>query len=156
MKFLYTSILLIVTSLPKTFAQSGEAIKFDYDNAGNRIKRYFVLSSPLKPGRNDTANIAPVDTITGQFKQGVQDLIISAYPNPVTTALIVENRTWQPSDRAELKLYDITGKLLQAKSFAQAKDLLYFGDIAGGMYTVYYYLNGKMITYWKVMKNNTK
>ena len=158
MKFLSICSLLMLFSMSRIFAQNSEAIKIEYDNIGNRKKRYLIYNAFLKQAPQDSTKATVADTITQQFKgtAGKKDLVISAYPNPVTTALIIENKTWQPADRIELKLYDMSGKLLLSKPSAQAKDVLDFGDIAAGMYTVYYYLGGKMITYWKVMKNNTK
>ncbi|OJW78509.1 MAG: hypothetical protein BGO69_00550 [Bacteroidetes bacterium 46-16] len=154
MKFIILITLFVLSAIPKIYAQIGPVAYFDYDNAGNRIRRYQTIAQ-LKPGPADTTDVYTADTIKEQFNLNTAkgNVEVIAYPNPVTTALVVENKNWQAGDKAELKLYDIAGKLLRAREATCGREVFYFGDIASGVYTVFYYLNGKQLTNWKVIKN---
>jgi hypothetical protein len=96
----------------------------------------------------------PVDTAKENYLTKAKDMVlVQAYPNPVTTELTIENKTWRNNEIAEIRLSDVTGKLLSTKRTVQAKDVISFGDISMGMYTVQYVLNGQLIATWKVLKN---
>jgi hypothetical protein len=120
------------------------ADEFSYDNAGNRIKREYIYTiiSP-KQGR-------PVDTLVQQFRK--EELTVRAYPNPVANEMIVENLSWKEGYKATVSINDITGKLLQTKSFNAAKEQFSLANLVPGTYTVQYYLNGKILTTWKIVK----
>jgi hypothetical protein len=156
------SILLALLSVFTTisgFAQVilGPAIMFDYDNVGNRVKRYYDPNTPLNVYKvtNDSASLHPADTVVEQFRASpnAKGILVRVYPNPVTTNLIVENMTWSQDANAEIRLTDVTGKLIRTQTGNRAKEVLPFGDVSPGMYSVQYYLNGKYITSWKVLKN---
>jgi hypothetical protein len=157
-RLLLFSIFLLAVVRP-TFAQVilGPAVMFDYDGVGNRIKRYYNPNTPLNVYKTgtDSASTYPLDTIKEEFTIGdlSNSIIVKAYPNPVMTELTFENKTWDHPHRVEVRLNDMTGKLITVKKSNQAKDVIPFGDVSPGMYTVEYFLDGRYITTWKVFKN---
>jgi hypothetical protein len=84
-------------------AQTGEAIKFEYDDNGQRVKRFHDPVAALsKPGRNGDQ---PADTVIGYYKKDdplakitESDYFVKAYPNPVHDILYIENLSWKDAD----------------------------------------------------------
>ena len=147
-----TLVLLFILIIPTSGQIMGPAILFDYDNVGNRIKRYYNPSTPLNVYRTtkDSTSQYPVDTAVVLTK----DMQIYAYPNPVLTTLTIENRSWVQGQRAEIKVHDMNGKLIASKAARNAKENIPFGDVSSGIYSVQYFFNGEMIANWKVFKTN--
>lgn len=154
-------LLFLLVFLMPIFSKAqvtGEAIKFDYDNAGQRIKRYQDLNAILnKPGRNGEQ---PADTVIGYYKKEdplakitESDYFVKAYPNPVKDVLYIENLSWKEGDVAEYKLMDATGKEILSKRTTQAKDNMQFSSgITPGSYHVRYYVNNTFIISWQIVK----
>jgi len=134
----------------------GMATLFDYNADGTRKERRtepYTIISP-KPGRGGE----PVDTLTQEFDKNIlnsdKEIIVRAYPNPVTNMLIVENLTWNNTNNIVIKLFDITGKHLLSKTTTSAKEQIPFSNYPPGAYHVHYYRNEKLLTDWKIIKNN--
>lgn len=136
-------------------AQIGEAIKFEYDGAGQRIKRYYNPSTWLKPGKKDDQQ---ADTIIGYYKKDdtymkESDYFMKAYPNPVHDVLYIENISWEEGNVAVIKLMDVAGKEILSKRTTQSKDNIQFpGSVTPGSYHVSYYLNGTFLISWPIVK----
>lgn len=154
-KILITVSLSLIAVLysNKSYCQMGEAIEFHYDNAGNRIARVYNPWTALNKYGDTLTHTTPPDTITNRDNRFLKDdVIVRAYPNPTTNFLIIENLSWKLDDRAEVHLYDISGKLITIDTITQAKENFPLGDIAAGSYHVHYYLNGKLLTSWKIVR----
>jgi hypothetical protein len=127
---------------------SGSAIEFSHDAIGNRILRHHNPSAIiLKQG----VTPRPEDTSIQKFVN--DQLVIKAYPNPVDDYITVENLSWKDGDNVVAKLFDITGKLITTKNFSSAKSNVPFSGIAPGTYQLHYYLNGQLLTNWKIVKH---
>lgn len=141
-----------------SFAQIGEAIKFDYNGNGHRILRYHDPSAVLSKPGSDVDN--PADTVIGYYKKEdpsvaitEADYFVKAYPNPVHDILYVENLSWKDGDIALYRVTDISGKNILSKQTTQAKDQILFGSaIVPGNYHVRYYVNGVFIISWQIVK----
>ena len=140
------------------FAQSGSnpiqgyGDVYTYDGAGNRVKREYLYTIVAYNKHHEEQ---PVDTLKENFDSKSlfgKDVIIKAYPNPVADEMIVENLSWKDGSRATVKILDITGKLLQDRSFNNAKEQFSLSGIIPGTYTVSYYLNDHLLTTWKIIK----
>ncbi len=135
----------------------GVGTLFEYNADGTRKERrteqYTIISpKPGKGGQDD-----PVDTLTQKFDKKFlstgNEIIVRAYPNPVTNVLIVENLTWNDANNIVIKLFDITGKHLLTKVTASAQEQIPFANFPPGTYHVHYYLGEKLLTNWKIIKN---
>lgn len=135
----------------------GTATLFDYNADGTRKERRtepYTIISP-KPGRGGGE---PIDTLTQEFDKNIlgadKEVIVRAYPNPVTNMLIVENLSWNGTNNIVIKLFDITGKHLLTKTTNSAKEQVPFSNYPPGTYHVHYYINERLLTDWKIIKNN--
>jgi len=117
------TIMVLLASLYIATAQQN--IKYDYDNAGNRIKRYVVvlksLSIPVE--QDDTlaetieqTNIETVinnDLLTEEPSvQSMEGSNYEIYPNPTKGMLIVKIVPFNNSQSNQLKVIDLMGKTI--------------------------------------------
>ncbi len=135
------------------FAQTvyGPAIKFEYDAAGQRIKRYYNPNVALNKYGDTLTQTSPPDTIKRNHLL-ISDIVVKAYPNPTADFVIVENFSWKDGDKAEILLYDITGKFITKHVVNQHKESISFGGLAAGMYQLHYYLNNNLLTTWRIVR----
>jgi hypothetical protein len=145
-------LIAVIFSSFCSFGQTIDHIVFDYDVAGNQIKRYVI---DITPGRNGVIKGKDLDSLVEN------DLIesdlykdIRYYPNPVVEELFVK---WDNSINLveNIELYNIGGQLM--KSFKTSIDsnerTVSFINYPSGMYTlVLNYSNGGRKTL-KIVKN---
>jgi hypothetical protein len=148
-----TAILSFATSAD-LHAQIGEAILFDYDQSGNRIKRWYNSSTSLLKESGDTlTRTTPPDTIRlSPGETATSEVVVKAYPNPVTSELTVENYSWKKDNRAVVRVFDVAGKHITTKELMKAKDYIDFSALASGTYMVLYYLDNTLLVSWKLVK----
>jgi hypothetical protein len=132
---------------------SGYADVFTYDAVGNRIKREYIWT--VVSSKNSFHEEQQVDTLkepsdNNHFAN--TGIIVKAYPNPVADEMIVENLSWKDGSKATVKITDITGRVLQEKSFNTAKEQFTLASFVTGTYIVSYYLNSHLFTTWKIIK----
>lgn len=158
-KIILIVVLLLSFNLQKSSAQTvmGMATLFEYDAAGNRVERRtepFTIISP-KPGKDNEEE--KVDTLTQEFDKNImhrnEGIVIKAYPNPVSNMLIIENLSWNEKNNITIMLFDVAGKHILTKSTHSAKEQIPFSSVAPGTYQVHYYLDNKLLTNWKIIKN---
>ena len=156
-KKLRSILFILVTLLSyQSHAQYGEAILFQYDANGGRIKRWHVIDAFLKVGSthrdsttSDTINVAK----DNPFKNGDSaKIVVKAYPNPTTDALTIESLTWKDGNHVTAMLYTIKGDFISAKNLTSAKDNISLQGLSPGTYQLIYYLNSQVITVWKIVK----
>ncbi len=93
------------------------AIVFDYDNAGNQIRRRFIYVASVAPR---LATPIPTDTIAvakiAEDKLLPTDLYeeIKYYPNPVKTELYLQWSEIDNNDLQTIDLYDLNGRLIKS------------------------------------------
>jgi len=139
MKSTLPLLLLFFLSISAYGQSTGEANVFTYDGAGQRIQRRFELSWSIRAVLPDSSNDA-------------FDVTIKAYPNPTADYVIVENPGWQDEDKAVVKVYDISGKLISTSNFTQYKDNVPFKGLPPATYQLHYYMHNKLIASWKIVK----
>jgi hypothetical protein len=152
--FIILAISLIIS--PKiSFAQVGEAIKYEYDGAGKRIKRYYDPAAVLNKHGDTLTENSPADKLIRD--KGISKLkdtiLLKAYPNPTSDELIVENLSWKDDfNKATVKIFDITGKLIQSRTLNEARGQFSLSSLVPGIYQVHYYLDNDLLTTWKIIK----
>lgn len=110
-------------------SQGGCGIKYDYDAAGNRIKRklhcWGVPPLPNRPANNDSSKLIATDKLTMQV-----------YPNPTHDVFNVTFST-QVSN-ATITLQDATGKIIQQKAANGSQVAFDVATLASGNYFIIY------------------
>lgn len=133
------------------------SVVFSYDNNGNRIKREVKVicidcaeEGPGSSGKFSNALSDTLGTEGGQVTSGIAS--ITAYPNPMVRNLTIENPHFNPTDIAEVKIFDANGKYLEGHKVTSNKVTLQFHEKATGTYHVHYYLDDELLQAWKIVK----
>ena len=128
-------ITILLFSILQAKGQVYDQVVFDYDVAGNQIKRYLV-DIDIRPSGENPKNIKEI-TEEDLVKSDIYD-DIRYYPNPVKQDLFV---TWQlVNDNyvQSIQMYTINGKLL--KTFENLDKLnefvIPFQDLPEGLYSI--------------------
>ena len=153
MKTTLAAILFLLLALTNVEAQTGNATIFDYDANGQRVLRYLEPLATLNKFGDTLTKESPPDTINRLLPDlNNKHIVVKAYPNPVANELIIENLTWDVEHTATVKVFDITGKFIQSRTITTALERLPLSSVAPGTYQVHYYLDGELLTTWKIIK----
>lgn len=138
------AILFFLFFVNAISGQTNDHIQFEYDNAGNQIKRYLIDIFPNRQANpNSTAKNNPTDS--DLIKADIYD-DIKYYPNPVQEELYLQ---WVKVDENyvdNVAIFSMTGQLL--KRYENLKNVnstnLAFYNYPQGYYTVQLvYANGE-------------
>jgi hypothetical protein len=123
------------------FAKTGQAqeISFDYDAAGNQIKREWICFGclPFQPTSVTANKTDQIAATKPDFFNPDQKVI--AYPNPLTETL---NIKWEPLRKyiTAIEVYSMTGVNFFKKSYkyeeAEFHEAIQFTKMTAGMYVV--------------------
>ena len=145
--------LLTLCAVGNVHGQDYDHVVFDYDVAGNQIKRYLIdIDRPSSENPKNAAEVTPADLI----KSDIYD-DIKYYPNPVKEELYVFWDLINDNNVQSIQLYTINGKLV--KSFDKLSKLnsytLPFQTLPEGIYSVtMVFKNGEKKSL-KVIKNGS-
>jgi Secretion system C-terminal sorting domain len=139
MKNYYLVLLLALVSANLT-AQN--KVLFEYDNAGNQIKRTLCLNCDPASGKTskDIADLQKED-----LQQFFPNDVISYYPNPVKEELYLSWNLVDEGQVSSIQIYTSTGKLIKTipKTAQKNNQVLYFHDYPSDLYSVLLlYTNG--------------
>ncbi len=139
--FLFLVLSLIASSL---YCQ--QPIFFDYDDAGNRIKRYedvFVLKS-LMPSDEDGQDLSQCDSIISKndmqlsteipLMQSIDDYEFEIYPNPTRGMLMIRMISSGNHLNLTLRIIDISGKSILMLPFLQEMNYIDLTKQVSGSY----------------------
>jgi hypothetical protein len=142
MKTYQTIITLIITllSISSLFAQE---IHYDYDVAGNRIKRKKEIIF-----KTASAGVL-LDSI--MIEETFEELKIQIYPNPTKGVLRIVINGEVDFDNSAISLYTTTGALLYQKEPAEQSNEIDLQNESPGMYFLKMLLEGKVRS-WTVIK----
>ena len=124
-------------------AQAPDKITFDYDNAGNQIKRELCLSC----NKANYKTKAPVE-IAALQEEDLQKFspedIISYYPNPVKEELYIQWELVADKTVTDIQLYDLNGRVLKTYNNLEKNNTLNipFLNYPKGTYLVVLVYNG--------------
>lgn len=142
-------ILIALLSL-NLIALSGQAIHFNYDESGNRVKRYIVLGKGSSSG-DETSKKYEESNKSAEFTDKLEELTIKIYPNPTRGQLSVEINGLGIDETVDYQLFSQSGILLGTNK----KNGFYFtidmGQYPGGLYILRLMIEGK-ISQWKILK----
>jgi hypothetical protein len=124
--------------------QTKDHVQFDYDNAGNQIKRYLIDIFPGKQASpNSTTQSNPTES--DLIKADIYD-DVKYYPNPVQEELYVQ---WEKVDENyvdNVSIFSMTGQLMRRYENLrnETSTTLAFYNYPQGYYTVLLvYANGE-------------
>lgn len=145
LKQIAVPFLLSVLSLwisPSIYAQ--QRIKYTYDESGNRIKKEIVLSST----RSVLGNM---EEEPSAYEEKLHETKVTIYPNPTQGILKVDISGVDKFEKAQISLYDLTGKLLQQWANVLQSNVIDLTGQTPGMYIMQIAYNGQ-ISSWKIIK----
>ena len=142
--------LFFISSM--SFSQTIDHVAFDYDAAGNQVRRYVI---DINPGRSSNQNVKNIEQLTDAdlLKTDIYN-DVKYYPNPVLEELYVK---WDTKNYfvVSIELYSITGQLMKNYSVEKNSDnqTIGFSSYPAGLYNVVLnYSTGEKRTL-KIVKN---
>ena len=148
MNKLFFFILCILTFDP--FILKGQTITYDYDDSGNRIKKYIVL---LSKGSDSNETFQKDTVLTEQEKivDEVNKVKVTIYPNPTQGLLNVELTGIGTDENFGYQLYSQTGVLLMYIKSTGNPFSIDFSSYPTGIY-ILILINKESRSEWKVFK----
>jgi len=103
--------LLLMLATVNFFGQTVNHIQFDYDGAGNQVKRHLIY---ISSGKQSNPNPKDISSITEEdlVKADIYD-DIKYYPNPVKEELYVKWSSLNSVTVKAIALYNLNGQLLK-------------------------------------------
>lgn len=136
-----------------SYSQTIDHILFDYDAAGNQIKRYTI---DLNAGRASNEVVKDISELSENelIKADIYE-DISYYPNPVKEELYIKWVNVNSVYVSSIFIYSLSGQLVN--NYSGLKDttsmIVPFGTLPPGIYTIFLeYSNGETKTL-KIVKN---
>ena len=142
-------ILIALLSL-NLIALSGQAIHFNYDESGNRVKRYIVLGKGSSSG-DETSKKYEESNKSAEFVDKLEELTIKIYPNPTRGQLSVEINGLGIDETVDYQLFSQTGILIQSNMNTSSRFTVDLSKHPGGIYILKLMIHGK-VSDWKVIK----
>lgn len=124
--------------LTGTYPTHGCMIRYQYDDAGNRIQRDWYCWSP-------SPKSAPLDAsgATTAAAQKLPEVHLSVYPNPVNDVLNVTFS--QPVEMGYLEVHDAKGQRLLSQQGGGSAALINVEDLEGGTYFISFVLGEERV-----------
>ena len=132
------SIAALVVAVLFNFDIAAQHMQYNYDDAGNRIKKEIDLN-PGQLRKKSSLN----DQLSGQ--------IIKIYPNPTTETIKVEVDSLSDQNTT-IALYDINGRLVLEQAALDLVNEVNLSQFANGKY-ILRFRNGEEISNWVIIKN---
>jgi len=170
-------ICLLWLSIPLLcMAQNSLAFSYEYDNAGNRVRRkviYIIPHTPPPPTAPDSTtmpvemeeelmslmSLMPQDiSITDSaepspeyFVEKIAQVEIKIYPNPTTEKITLEISNMENLQTGVFKLFSITGQFLQEQPVHSATTTVSLAGLPKGTYLLKVHINNRTED-WKIIK----
>ncbi len=77
---------------------------------------------------------------------------LRVYPNPFTGRITVETIDSVIGDSAEIRLHDLTGKVLLRQTLTASRQTLETGELPAGYYGLEYWSDGSRVAVQKLLK----
>ena len=122
------------------------AIKYEYDDAGNRIRRFEEIPMHAKMKNAD-------EQTTDIFEEELPEMKISITPNPTKGILQVEITNAETLQGVEILLYNPQGTLIKRLGNLAEQTTLDISSQPDGIYIMQIVQNNKKISTWKIIKN---
>ena len=110
-----------------------QSINFEYDAAGNQIKRFY-----MNPGRNSNEPVKEYNDLTKEdLQKFFPEDVISYYPNPVKDELYLEWELINDNKVLSIHVFSINGQLVKnIDNLSENKTIISFQEFTSGTYLV--------------------
>ncbi len=144
MKTIFNMILVLITSMSGSLLYAQNTITFGYDAAGNCVSRTITIT---------TQKVAPMPVAETAvvYSEMLSDIQIKIYPNPTDGLLKVEIQNLSESQIAEIRLYNLSGRLIIAQKAIEGTSEIDISDQPAGIY-VMKIMAGEYQTEWRIIK----
>jgi len=146
MKNIYTLLFLFFLVVLQI---EGQAIKYDYDASGNRIKREKVIA--LKSAELNEEDEDDYEDAEDFYEDFFGERKVVIYPNPTKGVLRVDFQNYGNTDDMQLIIYDMQGKLLQQIINVSIQTILDLTSYPTGVYLLLL-IEGDEKSQWKIVK----
>lgn len=143
--------LIIFTLLSLDFIfLAGQPIHYDYDDSGNRVKRYIILG---KGGSSEDKISKEFEESkkTEEYEDELGELTIKIFPNPTKGQLYVEIEGLSSEQTIDYQVFSQTGLLLNTKRKNGIQFTIDMEKYSSGIYILRLMIEGK-ISQWKILK----
>ena len=131
-----------------TYAQNTTKMLFEYDTAGNQVRRELCINCPSSSDRQ-----AAKETVTESLEKSVSQDQLSYYPNPVKEELTIQ---WTKEDEGHVQsivVYTIDGRQMSSVANLEVnRQIVPFLDFPPGMYIVVIRFDNKKEESIKILK----
>ena len=152
-----TNASIVSTGWSITY-RSADRFEYEYDDAGNRKKRFVVFlpppqqaptdSSLEQPPQQESQNNKPID----EYTQSLGNATVAVYPNPTNALLQVKiNRSETQKSPYSLAVYNLTGQLVYQSTTADQNTAIPFTDKPAGIYILKIAGEGQTLE-WKIVR----
>lgn len=135
-------------------AQTGFQIGFEYDAAGNRIRRFLIIDPcpGCPPNGNPGRNSLPIqDSIVVGPEQ--KKLSIHVFPNPTDKDITIKINGFEIlTENANLTISDANGKTVLTRQLNNNSNIIDLSELTRGTYYLYVNTQYNTMTY-KVIKS---
>ncbi len=152
--FFFTCFLIAVWSILCVPA-SAQAVRYEYNAAGNRVARSNVIHMPLKSadaqsGTGGATETAQVDL--DPFEETIAALTITIYPNPTQGQLRVELTGKDVPPGARIFLYNLSGALVRQWNNISGMNTVDISEQPVGTYIMRIVLDNETVSTWRIIK----
>jgi hypothetical protein len=153
------SVILFLLLFFNTVLVISQTIHYDYDDSGNRVERYIVLSkgnssdNEKLPFVEDT-NSSRKDSVNNksdEFEDKLGELTVKIFPNPTHGSLSVEINGLGPDETIDYQVFSKTGMLLATKQKLGYQFNVEMENYPAGLYILNLMIKGKT-SQWKILK----
>jgi hypothetical protein len=113
LKIMKHCLLFVLLGFSLLVKAQSDKIVFDYDAAGNQVKRYLCVNCPSTTGKNTK----PKEVIAlkeEDLQKFFPEDVISYYPNPVKEELFLKWELANENLVSSLQVYNLNGQTLQS------------------------------------------
>lgn len=139
-KILFILYFVIFSTITEAQILQQDKVAFTYDAAGNRIKRTRIGILEEDPGN---PNMRMQNETTIVLSEPKDTILVSAYPNPVSSDLNIYFELLPPKADVTIKVTDYSGREMLNIKQTQTTENLNLEGFATGIYIVNITINNK-------------
>ena len=129
----------------------GAKISYDYDKAGNRIKRWLVVEEITNTIEAEFRTSEKAEDAGAENEMRSDDVSVSVYPNPTIGVVTVDIPVLDESGSNTLHLYDAKGETVLSRKRLMNSNTIDFMNTPSGVYILKLNLGGSEKSY-KIIK----
>ena len=144
-------IFALITAILLTASAFGAKSSYDYDKAGNRIKRWLVVEEITNTIEAEFRTREKAEDAGAEDEMRSDDVSVSVYPNPTIGVVTVDIPVLDESGSNTLHLYDAKGETVLSRKRLMNSNTIDFMNTPSGVYILKLNLGGSEKSY-KIIK----